>query len=135
VHLALLRDGGERTVTVTVGERPSDLTPVSNTTPGGPSTRSESKTVRGITVGSLTPELKSQLGYDGNSGVVVLDVEGFGEAARAGIASGMVILKADGVSVSDPAEFGKIVERAEGSVLLYVWSHGGRSFVALPEEK
>jgi len=135
VHLALLRDGGERTVTVTVGERPSDLTPVSNTTPGGPSTRSESKTVRGITVGSLTPELKSQLGYDGNSGVVVLDVGGFGEAARAGIASGMVILKADGVSVSDPAEFGKIVERAEGPVLLYVWSHGGRSFVALPEEK
>jgi serine protease Do len=110
VHLALLRNGGERSVTVTVGERPSDLTPASNTTPGGPSTRSERETV-------------------------VLDVEGFGEAARAGIASGMVILKVDGVSVNDPAEFGKIVERVEGPVLLYVWSHGGRSFVALPEEK
>jgi serine protease Do len=133
VRLELLRDGDEQTVTVTVGERPSDLTPAS-TTPGGPPTRGGKQTVRGITVGSLTPELKSQLGYDGDTGVVILDVEGYGGAARAGISPGMVILKVNGVSVNDPGEFGKIVEKTSGSLLLYVWSHGGRSFVALPEE-
>ncbi|HUT99629.1 MAG TPA: Do family serine endopeptidase [bacterium] len=135
VRLELLRNGDEQAVTVTVGERPSDLTPASSTTPGGPPTRGGKETVRGITVGSLTPELKSRLGYEGNTGVVVLDVEGYGEAARVGISPGMVILKADGVSVNDPAELGKIVGKTEGPVLLYVWSHGGRSFVALPEEK
>jgi len=134
VRLELLRDGDALTVTVTVGERPSDLTPVS-TTPGSPSTRSEKQTVSGITVGSLTPELKSQLGYDGDTGVVVLDVEGYGVAARAGISPGMVILKVDGVSVNDPVEFGKVVEKTSGPLLLYVWSRGGRSFVALPEEE
>jgi len=133
VRLELLRDGDEQTVTVTVGERPSDLTPAS-TTPGGPPTRGGKQTVRGITVGSLTPELKSQLGYDGDTGVVILDVEGYGGAARAGISPGMVILKVNGVCVNDPGEFGKIVEKTSGSLLLYVWSHGGRSFVALPEE-
>jgi serine protease Do len=135
VSLELLRSGDERSVTVTIGERPSDLTPTASTTPGGPPTRGGKQTVRGITVGSLTPELKNELGYDGNTGVVVLDVENFGEAARAGISAGMVILKADGVSVSNPDEFEKIVSKAEGPVLLYVWSRGGRSFVALPEER
>ncbi|MCK4594797.1 PDZ domain-containing protein, partial [bacterium] len=133
VRLGVLREGERLNLAVNIGERPADLTPVS-TAPHGPSTRQNKETVRGITVGLMTPDVKSELGYDGDTGVVVLGVERYGEASRAGIFPGMVIVRVNGTPVDDPEEFAGLIEKTDGPALLYVWTGGRRSFIALPED-
>jgi serine protease Do len=133
VHLELLREGEEMKLTLEMGERPAELTPT-RIVPGDRGTRGEKKTARGVTVGSLTPEVKSELDYDGETGVAVLDVERYSAASRAGVAPGMVIVEVNREAVDDPGEFVELAEGTDGPVLLYVWSAGRRSFIALPPE-
>ncbi len=88
VELTLLRGGQEKKLTVTIGEK-------KDATPAPPKPAEEVKMGRlGMKVAEITPEVASLFGLPaGLKGVVVTDLDPAGDAARAGLAPGDVIIK------------------------------------------
>jgi serine protease Do len=134
VELDVLRDGEQTTLTVEIGERPAEesvLSPGLKPDGGGGGTKSRAL---GLEVGSLTPQLAAELGYEGADGVVVTGVESGSTAYRAGLRQGAIIVEVNRKAVDSPAEFAEMVERADSPVLLYVWNQGVRTYLALEKE-
>jgi serine protease Do len=90
----------------------------------------------GLTVQPLTPELAQQLGYVGESGVVVSRVAPGSVAAEAGIRPGTLIQEVNRTPVKDPNEFRKAVARTpkDGNVLLLVRQGDTTIYLALRRE-
>ena len=130
--LTILREGKPLKLSFTVGERPAELTRSDGASPH--SDTPQQATARGITVETLTSDIAAQLGYDGTDGVVITDVEYMSAAAQAGLYEGMIILSVGDADVRSPTEFAEMVEDSTETLLLYVWSSGGRVFLALPSE-
>jgi len=118
LNLKILRDGTQRTLTVTLGTAPGK----------------QEVAELGL---SLAPA--SSVAGAGGSGVVVTDVNPDSAAAEQGFQTGDVILEVDGKAVSTPADVSKDINayRASGkrSVLLRVRSGDRTAFVALPVGK
>ncbi len=89
----------------------------------------------GAEVADLTPELARQLGYDAKAqGVVVAQVEPGSAAAEAGLARGMLIVKANRQPVESASNLKKALTASalEQGVLLQVRTpQGGTNFVVL----
>jgi serine protease Do len=136
VRFRIYRDGRERNINVTIGERPSDddLAAMRE----APSTASPGVkgSEFGLGLSSLDDETRERLGLDrGVNGVVVRSAATGGEAAEKGLREGDVILEVAGDAVSTPAEFEAAVAAARRAdrtaVLLLVQTDQGRRFVAL----
>lgn len=111
VTLVVLRDGKRKTVKVELGERPK----------GGVISGAPSETLEQLdfTVQNLTDDLAERLGYEGMSGVIVTEVEPGSEAARKGIAAGILIMEVNRESVANTKEFDKALEKVgEGRTVL-----------------
>ena len=125
VKLGVVRDGSERTVSVTLGELP-------NTREARVDQRGEQRRDR-----ANEPKLGLSLAPAGSEpGVVVAEVDPSGPAADYGLRTGDVILEVAGRTVGTPAEVSKALgdARAEGkrSILLRIKSERGTRFVAIP---
>jgi serine protease Do len=124
VHLGVLRNGTEKTVSLTLGELPN--------------TREARADARGRSgKGGDEPRLGLSLAPGGNEpGVVVAEVDPAGPAADFGFKPGDVILEVGGKTVATPDDLRKAVgaARAEGkhSVLMRVKSEEGTRYVAVP---
>ncbi len=97
VDVTLLRKGMEKTVTVTMAKLTDETV-----------ARAEMKGFDelGIKMGDLTPELARQFGHDENSrGVIVLEVDPLGNAKKAGIQSGDIILGINQNTLSSAADY------------------------------
>ena len=70
----------------------------------------------------MTEELANQLGYEGESGIVVTQVEPGSPAAREGIRRGMLILEVNQKPVDNLGDFAKALEASKksGKVLLLI---------------
>ena len=114
VELVFLRDGKQKTLKITLGERPAGL--------ASARVQTESRDRLGITVQTLTEELAQRLGYDGLSGVVVTEVEPGSEAADKGIQRGSLIREVDRKEIGSVREFNEAIEKAQerGKALLLV---------------
>ena len=129
----VLRDGRERNLRVTMGERPSDEE--LNQMPA----RGEDAPVVSWFGMRLTPlDEESREARDlgaSVSGLVVDGIDPGSEAARKGLVAGDVILEAGGNEVATPDEFGAVIEdaRSDGrsAILLLVEGRGGQRYVAL----
>ncbi|MFP4269401.1 MAG: DegQ family serine endoprotease [Alphaproteobacteria bacterium] len=138
VVVDLWRRGEPVEVKVTLGELPSDeeLAQMSrNGAEGAPTDRAEFTSL-GLTVATITDELRAEFGLAGDAeGVVVLDVAPEGPAAEQEIRRGDVIVDVDQDPVTAPAEMAAVVEKAreEGrpSVLLLLSRQGDHRFVVL----
>ena len=84
VPVVVIRDGKEQTIQVKIGEQPSDMQ-------ASAATPSKVVTKFGLSVQELTPEIAKQLGYSGDKGVVISDVEPGSPAAEAGLRRGDLI--------------------------------------------
>jgi serine protease Do len=130
VELVVIRDKGRKTFRVKLGERPEEEKLAQS---GG----SRSETL-GLSVQTLTNDLASRLGYEGERGVVVTDVEPGSPADRAGLNQGDLILEANRQRVTSAGEFRALVERLKpGDVLLLRVRRGKQVFFAaieVPEE-
>ena len=110
VRLQMLRDGAQRTVSLTLGTFPDE------------DNREEAAQARGgqmgMTLRDLTPAMADQLGLPrGTSGVVVTGVEA-GEAAEdAGLQRGDVIVSVNGQEVENVEDFDKEIAKAKGDGL------------------
>lgn len=120
----ILRGGERRTLSVKLGERPKEAIIAG---------RSEALKELGFTVKNLTDDLAQRLGYEGLTGVVVVEVKSGSQAEQKGITAGTLILEVDRKPVKNTKDFEEAIEKAgkEGSILLLVTDGRYTRFVVL----
>ena len=133
VRFRIIRDGRERTLRATLGDRPSDdeLDAMQSGTQVPVEVR-----YFGMSLVELSEEDRAVRGLDEDTpGVVVDDLERGSEAARKGLTTGDVILEAGGEPVATPDAFSAAVDEAReddrSAILLLVETRGGQRYVAL----
>jgi serine protease Do len=106
VTVKVLRDGKEKDLTVTLGERPSDeeLAKGSESEP-----KEETQKKLGLAVQTLTSDIAGQLNYKNEHGVVITDVTPGSPADDAGLQRGDLIKEVDQTAVRSVAAFQKAV--------------------------
>lgn len=133
VRVVIFRDGGTETLRVTLGRREeAEAVPASINREQEPTTTE----VLGLTVSTITDELREQLGLsDSVEGLVVSEVTEDTEAFEKGLRVGDVITQAAQESVASIADLNERVEAAREagrkSLVLLVNRNGDPRFVAL----
>jgi serine protease Do len=127
VKIEVLRDGERKTLTLSLG-----------TLPGNGAVSSvgvdEVETL-GFAVKPLSDELAAQLGYAGDSGVIVSSVEPGSKVDAAGLESGMLIDEINRTPVRSIAEFNKAMkDGADKTILLRVKKGEYSRYIVLPQE-
>jgi serine protease Do len=124
VKLTVLRKGEEKNLTVTLGERPENLSLAAN----GSSEQSTSKNL-GLTIENLTSDLAQQLGYKGDHGVVITDVASGSPADDAGLQKNDLIKQVNQKDVNNVGEFEDIVkDLKKGDVAALLVRRGQNTF-------
>lgn len=124
VPVKLIREGKERSVTVVIAEAPQDGRPAPpRAEPLRPPSQRD-KQGFGLSVSTLTAELRKELGIADPKlvGVVVSSIEPNSIAAFAGLEPGDMILQINGKRVSKPEE--AMSSLRPGSNALMVWRRG-----------
>jgi Do/DeqQ family serine protease len=124
--VVVLRDGRERTMTVTLREAPSAQA-------RGPEAGEPDRTALGVAVTPLTPELKDRAGLpDDAQGLMVQSVNPDSRAASAGIQQGDVIAEVNREPVQDIDDLrAALRSSADRPVLLLVNRDGRNIFVTV----
>jgi S1-C subfamily serine protease len=107
VEVKVIRDGQEKNLSVTLGDRFASLPPSSE----GPS-RPQAPAVLGIQTQNLTPGLKNQLGVKADHGVLVAEVGPNTPAAKAGLQQEDVITAVNGKKVANAEELREAIRQA-----------------------
>ncbi|ACT58969.1 Do family serine endopeptidase [Hirschia baltica] len=139
----LIRDGKEKTVSVTVGVRPSDVDSAFNR--GGSESEGEKEDevapegalVHGLTVKPLSkPEFELFGLKENENGVLVLDLNRNSAFAEAGIAKGDALLEAQGTTLKSADDLASVIKNAkkEGKKNILVAVRKGRATIFLPVE-
>jgi len=115
VDLVVLRDGKRKSFTVTLGKRPPEAEIRGNLP-------AETIEELGFSIVNLSEELAEQLGYEGDSGVVVREVVPGSQAEQAGIAPGSLIKEVNRQRVRNTREFNEEIKKAQkkGTALLLI---------------
>jgi len=115
VEVVVLRDGKRKTFTIKLGKRPPE---------GEIRGNLPADTIKelGFSVINMTEELARQLGYEGDSGVIVKEVEAGSQAEQAGIIPGVLIKEVNRQPVRNTREFNKEIEKAQkkGTAILLI---------------
>jgi serine protease Do len=125
VQLVVWRDRKRKALTVKLGKRSLMEELTGNLAP-------ETINELGFTVQELTDELAERYGYEGQSGVIVKEVEGGSQAEEKGIAPGALIKEVNQQKVRNTREFNEAIKKArkEGGALL--WVKRGRYTIFVP---
>ncbi len=124
IPVELYRDGERRTVSLTVGQFPSDeelaqeqtFDPDAETPMPGSSGSGMIEQSLGLQVIALTSQIAQQLGLPAStSGVVVAAVDPNSDAGRKGLQRGDVILSANYKAVAAPADLERLAKEAKDS--------------------
>ena len=138
--VTLWRDHAKQTVTVQVAKLTDEAVAANDTGNGNDNSPSapESDTVAtlGLSLASLTPDLRQQFGIpDTVDGVVVTSVADNGPAAKRGLQPGDVIEQVGSDPVATPEQVAKLAKAAQAekrnAVLLLVNRRGDELFVAV----
>ena len=133
VRFRIIRDGRERTLRATLGDRPTD--DELDAMQDGTDLPAEARYF-GMRLVEMGEEDRAVRGLaEDTPGVVVDDLERGSEAARKGLTTGDVILEAGGDPVATPDAFAEAVNEARedgrSAILLLVETRGGQRYVAL----
>jgi serine protease Do len=126
VKLEILREGANKTISVTLGTFPDDPTEAQG--------QEEQASKLGMVLRDLTPEVAERLDLPRSTkGAVVMDVEAGEAAEAAGLQRGDVIVGVSGSPVDSVSSFQKLIEsaRADGVARIRVRNSGGYRFVVL----
>ena len=133
VTLDVVRYGERRQVRVQLSEAPPPEQPARVAQrPAAPADPDATGSKLGVQVAPLTAADAQELGYRTNpGGIVVIDVQPYGPAGRAGLRRGTRILSVDGQAVNDVAAFrGAMARKRPGQVVsLGVEAGGSRSIL------
>jgi len=125
LKMVVWRDGKRRTFDVELDKRPST---------GGPAgAPPEALEELGFSVRNLTDEFAERYGYEGQSGVIVTDVEPGSQAAQLGIVPGVIIKEVNLKAVKNTRQFNEAIAEArkKGRALLLVKRDRVQYFVLL----
>jgi serine protease Do len=119
IELVVLRDGKRKPFDVTLGTRPASE---ELSAAGGPTDTFEEL---GFSVDNLTKDMAQSLGYEGQRGVVVTEVDPQSQAAEVGLAPGVLIKEVERRQVGSVKEFRDAIDKArenreKGTALLLV---------------
>ena len=116
----------KRNISLTLGTLPS-LASLTGALP------KETQKDLGFSVENLTEDLAGQLGYEGESGVIVSSVDSGSQAEEKGIAPGALIKEVNQQKVRNTKEFNEAIKEAreEGTALLFVKWRTSTFFVPL----
>ncbi len=114
IELVILRDGRRKRIKAELGQRPKEGIVIGK--------RSVTLNQPGITVQNLTDDLAQRLGYEGQSGVIVTEVERSSPAELAGVRAGALIIEVDREPVKNVRQFEEAVQKAaeKGRILLLI---------------
>lgn len=104
VPIEILRNGRSQIMMVKIAELPAEIGQVSASSEKGVSEL-------GIRVQSLTPEIASQLGYEGDSGVIVVDVEPGSPADESGLRRGDLIKEVNRQEINNLSDYDKALSQ------------------------
>jgi serine protease Do len=126
VRLKLVREGAEKTLSVTLGTFPDENEESEEAAAG------EDRPQLGMTLRELSPELAERLDLPrGTRGLVVMDVEGGEAAEEAGLQRGDLIVSVNGEPVEDIETFRTAVDRARADGLARLRVRRGDSHLFL----
>nr|WP_236687750.1 Do family serine endopeptidase [Jannaschia aquimarina] len=134
VRVTVFRDGETQTLLVTLGRRED----AERTVPASATTEDPAEAeIMGMTVSTLTDELREQLGLEENiEGLVVSDIDPASVAYEKGLRAGDLIEEAGQVRVSSVTQLEERISEAreagQRSFLLLIRRQGDARFVALP---
>ncbi|MBO6521228.1 MAG: DegQ family serine endoprotease [Rhodospirillales bacterium] len=139
VDVTVWRDGGEKSVKVTVGtlkEQPTEVAAVNTKDTGA----ERSVEGLGLKVAALDQSMRERFQLDEKAkGVVVTEVDATGPAAEKGLQPGDRIIQVSQSDVTEPEDVNRKVDEAKAqgrkSVLLRVESQQGLRFVAIRIDK
>jgi len=127
--LDIIRDGQPMTLTVTLGERPSNINAARSAGGGG---SVQQGTLRGIDVQNLTPAVREQLGLPANvTGVVITQLDPDSPSAQFGLQEGDVIESINRQPVRNVGDFNRLAAQAKGQTLLRINRQGNGVFVVI----
>ena len=114
VTIDILRDGKRKTLKAELGKRPSQDQMSGSEQDTSPKL--------GFTVTNLTDEYAERLGFEGMSGVLVKSVDTGSEAAKKGLAAGMLIMEVNKEPLKNTKDFDEAIQKArkDESVLLLI---------------
>ncbi len=105
--LQVIRNGKAKKIEVVIGEQPSDFGRVNHTT------NNNSLEEFGMTFQELTPDLADQLGYTGEKGVLIGDVQPGSVAASAGLKPGQLVQEINKRPVNTMADLNTILKKID----------------------
>jgi serine protease Do len=126
IKLGVFREGKQRAINVTVGQFPDEQESRS-----GAAGDAESITSKiGLDVQDLDADLAGRLGYDGQKGVVITEVQSGSLAEEAGLKSGMLIVEVNRKDVANVRQFEAELRKVKrDNLLLRVKADGRTVFV------
>jgi serine protease Do len=132
-NIKILRDGAEKTLPVTIGQREPEKVAANETPAAGEDSLSADV---GLRVAELSPAIRAQFRVnDDVEGVIVTGVKSGGPAEDAGLRTGMVILQVDGKPAANAAALKRAIADARKSgkeaVLLRYQAGDAKQFGAL----
>jgi serine protease Do len=133
VDLVVLRDGGQLTLTATLGERPNEAELATYEGSAPESEESETSPELGITVGPITPIVAQHLGLNSTDGVVIMDVAAESRADRAGLSEGDVVLEVDHRPIESVEGWNTVISELgdDAQITLTVLRNGRLGFVTI----
>lgn len=126
VTIKVLRDGKPVGLSVTTGEQPPEFfTREATPKPLAGETTPKPEKDFGMSLNDLTPELVKRYGYEGETGVVVVDVKADSPAERAGVQKGDLIKEVNRKQVGNLEEYGATASSSQANQgLLLLVKHG-----------
>jgi serine protease Do len=120
VPLTVWRDKGSKTVEIRIGETPDDSVALKSNKPG--------RTMLGLDVRAITPEIARQLNLRSPEGVVVVRVDDDSPAAEAGLQRGDVIREVNRQRVRTLQEFERLTkDLKEGDRITVLLQRGAQA--------
>jgi S1-C subfamily serine protease len=127
--VSVLRDGAQQKISVTTAARPDQREGRAGSTSKPKQGQAKPQQSRGLETTELTPEIARRIGYQGQGGVVVANVQPGSAADRAGLMRGDVIEEVNKKPVSSAQKLEELLSGPK--VLLRVHRQGGTFFAAL----
>lgn len=126
IQLKLLRNGGEKDMSLKLAEMPTESAKVESDEGDNPS-----KALQGVEVANLTPRTAEKLGLPtSTTGVVVADIDPASKLADSGLRKGDVIQEVNHQPVKSVSEFQGAIKKAGSDPLLLVNRQGRTLFIA-----
>jgi serine protease Do len=134
VQLEVLRDGKERSFSVTLREMPGQQLTANNNE--GPD-NVDSDALNGVEVGNIDENARQQLNLPSDvKGALIISVDENSASYDAGLREGDVILEINRQSVHNADEAVEVSKHVKTKVtLVRVWSHGGSHYITVDERK